>query len=97
MTRDSVITLLREKGVTVEERPISIDEIEAAHKDGQLKEAFGTGTAASIAPIYALTYHDDKMLLPPVEEWETANWLKKELAEIRYGLKADTHNWTLKV
>lgn len=97
VTRDSVITLLREKGVTVEERPISIDEIEAAHKDGQLKEAFGTGTAASIAPIYALTYHDDKMLLPPVEEWETANWLKKELAAIRYGLKADTHNWTLKV
>lgn len=97
VTRDSVITLLRDKGITVEERPISIEEIEAAYKAGQLKEAFGTGTAASIAPIYALTYHDDKMLLPPVETWETANWLKKELADIRYSRKADTHGWVFKV
>ena len=97
VTRDSVITLLREKGVIVEERPLSIDEIEAAHKAGTLKEAFGTGTAASIAPIYALTFHDDKMLLPPVENWETANWLKKELADIRYGRKKDTHDWILTV
>jgi len=97
VTRDSVITLLREKGITVEERPINIDEIEAAHHAGQLKEAFGTGTAASIAPICALTYHDDKMMLPPVESWEIANWLKKELADIRYGRKADTHNWILSV
>ncbi len=97
VTRDSVIKLLREKGVKLEIRPLSIDEIEAAHKAGQLKEAFGTGTAASIAPIYALTYHDDKMLLPPIEQWEVANWLKKELADIRYGRKEDIHGWNLKV
>jgi len=97
VTRDSVITLLREKGVTVEERPINIDEIEAAHHAGQLKEAFGTGTAASIAPIYALTYRDDKMMLPPIETWEVSNWLKKELADIRYGRKEDTHGWVFKV
>lgn len=97
VTRDSVITLLREKGITVEERPINIDEIEEAHKNGQLKEAFGTGTAASIAPICALTYHDDKMLLPPVESWEIANWLKQELADIRYGRKEDTHNWIVRL
>ena len=97
VTRDSVITLLKEKGVTVEERPISIDEIEAAHKAGTFREAFGTGTAASIAPIYALTYHDDKMMLPPLEQWDICNWLKKELADIRYGRTADRHHWNLKV
>lgn len=97
VTRDSVITLLREKGMTVEERPLSIDEIEEAYKAGQLKEAFGTGTAASIAPIAKLTYHDDEMTLPPVETWETCNWLKNELANIRYGRKADNHGWVFKV
>ncbi len=97
VTRDSVITLLRSKGITVEERMISIDEISEAYKAGNLKEAFGTGTAASIAPIYALTYHDEQMTLPPVESWETANWLKQELADIRYGRKEDTRGWTLKV
>jgi branched-chain amino acid aminotransferase len=97
VTRDSVITLLREKGITVEERLISIDEIAEAHKAGTLKEAFGTGTAASIAPIYALTYHDEKMELPPVETWEISNWLKNELADIRYCRKPDTHDWILHV
>jgi len=97
VTRDSVITLLREKGITVEERPLSIDEIEAAYKSGELKEAFGTGTAASIAPIAKLTYHDDQMSLPPVEQWEVTNWLMKTLADIRYGRVADTHGWRFKV
>jgi branched-chain amino acid aminotransferase len=97
VTRDSVITLLREKGVTVEERPISIDEIVAAYKDGQLKEAFGTGTAASIAPISELTYRDNKMTLPAVESWENANYVKQELSALRYGRKEDKHGWIYKV
>ncbi len=97
VTRDSVITLLREKGMTVEERPLSIDEIEAAYKEGNLKEAFGTGTAASIAPIAKLTYHDDEMQLPPVAEWKVSNWLKEELAAIRYGRKEDIHGWVFRV
>jgi len=96
VTRDSVITLLKEKGIVVEERNISINEIQDAHHAGQLKEAFGTGTAASIAPIYALTYHEDKMELPSLDKWDVANWLKKELSDIRYGRKEDTHNWIVR-
>src|SRR5690606_23531341 len=97
VSRDSVITLMREKGITVEERPLSIDEIVAAHKEGTLKEAFGTGTAASIAPIAELTYQNEKMVLPLVETWDIVNWLKKELNDIRYGRKADVHDWIYKV
>ena len=97
VTRDSVITLLREKGVTVEERSLSIDEIAEAYGAGKLTEAFGTGTAASIAPISKLTYHEEAMELPPVESWEITNWLKKELSDIRHGRIADTHGWIEKV
>ena len=98
VTRDSIITLLRENGVTVEERPISIDELMEAHHAGQLKEAFGAGTAASIAPISELTFHGgEHMKMPPVETWEMANYIKKELADIRYGRKADTHGWIFSV
>jgi len=97
VTRDSIITLLRERGTVVEERPISIDELEEAYKQGQLKEAFGAGTAASIAPISELTFHEDHMVLADVETWETANWLKRELADIRYGKKEDTHGWVFRV
>lgn len=97
VTRDSVITLLKEKGVTVEERPISINEIETAFKNGTLKEAFGTGTAASVAPIGKLTIHNDVMELSPVSEWETMNWIKTTLDDIRYGRTEDKHGWILDI
>jgi len=97
VTRDSVMTLLREKGMTVEERPVSINELAEAYRGGQLKEAFGTGTAASIAPISSLTWNEERMELPPVSSWETVRWLQQELGDIRYGRKADTHGWILNV
>ena len=97
ITRDSIITLLREHGMSVEERPISIDEIGEAFARGDLKEAFGAGTAASIAPISELTFHEKHMVLPDVATWEIANWLKRELTEIRYGRKEDTHGWIFRV
>lgn len=97
VTRMSVIALLRDKGVQVEERALSIDEIVEAHRNGLLKEAFGTGTAASIAPIAALTYLDIKMELPDLSTWHIANSLKKEMNDIRYGRIPDTRGWLMPV
>lgn len=96
VTRDSIIVLLQENGYKVEERPISIDELKEAYRNGQLKEAFGAGTAASIAVIAELTIHDEHMMMPPLEQWEISNWLKTELSDIRYGRKEDTHGWIVK-
>ncbi len=56
VTRASVIQGLKEMGITVEERKISIDEVVDAYKDGNITEVFGTGTAAVIAPIKELNY-----------------------------------------
>ena len=97
VTRDSILTILRERGTPVEERPISIEELKAAHADGKLTEAFGAGTAASIAPISELTIHEEHMMLPPVENWPVANFIRQELGDIRYGRKEDTHNWIFKI
>jgi branched-chain amino acid aminotransferase len=97
VTRDSVITLLKAKGITVEERPVSIDEIVAAYKAGTLKEAFGTGTAASISRIGDMTYQDLKMELPAIKEDDIASTLKKELNDIRYSRTPDTHGWLVKI
>src|SRR4029077_10699251 len=48
VTRDSVLTLLREMHIPVAERPISMDELLASHKSGKLTEAFAVGTAATV-------------------------------------------------
>lgn len=97
VTRDSAITVMKEKGLTVEERKLSIDEILEAHQQGQLKEAFGTGTAAVIAPICELNYEGHIIQLPPENEWKISSMLKKELADIRYGRTEDRNNWMFKV
>ena len=96
VTRDSVITVLKEMGFEVEERRLNIDEIIDAHKAGQLKEVFGTGTAATISLIKELRYKDYVMEFD-VNSWQTAPAVKKQLNEIRYGQIADTHDWMLKV
>ncbi len=96
VTRNSVITLLRDKGLTVEERPVSIDEIVEAYNNGTLREAFGTGTAASISRIGDMTYMDKKMVLPEPTANDITTWLKQELNDIRYGIAEDKHNWMMK-
>jgi branched-chain amino acid aminotransferase len=58
VTRDSVLGLMRDWGLKVSERPISIDEVLAASKDGSLQEMWGTGTAAVVSPVGELGFKD---------------------------------------
>lgn len=96
VTRQSTITLLKEMGFTVEERPLSIDDIIDAHKAGLLYEVFGTGTAATISLIKELRYKDYVMNFD-IERWKTAPELKKRLNAIRYGLEGDSYGWMYKI
>ena len=93
VTRDSVITLLKEWGIPVEERPISIDEVTDAHKSGHLEDAFGAGTAATISPIMAIGYKDDEFSLPPIEDRKISSRLLKAITSIKNGEIEDTHQW----
>ncbi|MEQ1554686.1 MAG: branched-chain amino acid aminotransferase [Ferruginibacter sp.] len=96
VTRDTVITILKEIGLTVEERPLNIDEVIEAHKAGTLKEVFGTGTAATISLIKELRYKDYDMFFE-VDKWEIAPKVKTIFNDIRYGKTADTHGWMMKL
>ena len=96
VTRDSAITLLGEMGLKVEERKIDIDELMKAYKSGILKEAFGTGTAATISPIKELKYKDFEMHFD-TRQWKIAPELKKNITAIREGQTADTHGWMFRV
>lgn len=97
VTRNSCIKLLQNKGYTVEERKISVDEIVDASNKGTLKDAFGTGTAAIVAKIAAINYKGVDYTLPNPEEREVSNYLYKTLGEIQTGLIPDSFNWIEKV
>ena len=96
VTRLSAITLLKEMGFKVEERPLSIDDIMDAYKAGQLKEVFGTGTAATISMIKELRYKDFVMQFD-VDNWKTAPTLKRWMSDIREGRREDKYGWMEKV
>jgi len=96
VTRASVITLLKEMGYKVEERPVSILEIIDAYKSGAQVEAFGAGTAATISPIKELKYKDFSMHFD-VEKWKAAPVIKSTMMDIREGVREDKHNWMWKI
>jgi branched-chain amino acid aminotransferase len=96
VTRDSAIQVLKDMGYTVEERNLSIDEIKEAYQNGSLKEAFGTGTAATISMIRELKYKDFVMEFD-TDKWTVAPELKNRMNAIRYGQAEDTHGWMVTV
>jgi branched-chain amino acid aminotransferase len=96
VTRQSAITLLKEMGFTVEERPLSIDTVIDAYKAGLLYEVFGTGTAATVSLIKELRYKDFVMHFD-VDKWKTAPTLKKWLADIREGRREDKYGWMWRI
>ncbi|HRE50855.1 MAG TPA: branched-chain amino acid aminotransferase [Flavitalea sp.] len=96
VTRDSAITLLRDMGVTVEETRVNLDDVVAAYRAGELKEVFGTGTAATISEIKELHYKDAVMKFDP-KTWKIAPSIKKRLDDIREGRTPDPYGWLLKV
>jgi len=97
VTRDSVITLCRSWGLTVEERLISIDEIYEAHKTGKLEEVFGTGTAAVISPVGELRWKDHIMRVGDGNTGPLSRKLYDNLTGIQRGELEDIFNWTVVV
>ncbi|KAA1246855.1 branched-chain amino acid aminotransferase [Aquimarina sp. RZ0] len=95
ITRDSVITLLKDKGFEVEERAITIDEVITYFKEGILEEAFGTGTAVAIAMIEAIGYKDQLITLS--DENPVSRDVKKSLDEIKSQKREDPFGWIVPV
>jgi len=92
VTRDSIIVLLREMGFDVVEGAINIDMIVEAYRAGTLREAFGTGTAATVSMIKELQYQDVEMKFD-IDAWTVSPALKTALTDIRQGKTSDRFGW----
>jgi branched-chain amino acid aminotransferase len=97
VTRKSILQIARDMGVPVEERRISIPEVITAIHNGTLEEAFGAGTAATVAPICAIAYEDNEYDLAPLTEESFAFRAKKYLTDLCKGKVADKHQWLIKL
>lgn len=93
ITRDSVITLAKDMGYEIEERPITIDEVLQGIENGTLTESFGTGTAAVISPTGNLYYKDKNYDINNRQPGEITTKLYETLMGIQIGRVPDKYGW----
>lgn len=97
ITRDSVLQLARHWGMKVEERKIAVDELVKALKENRVQEAFGAGTAATIAHIELIGHEDQDYILPAIANRKFANKVLSELEGIKRGKLEDKFNWIYRI
>lgn len=94
ITRDTILQIARHWGVTVEERPVSIDEVISGIESGRLTEAFGAGTAVVVSPYSLIGYNGTDHILPEFSpENSFAVRVKNYLTDLRTGKIADEFSW----
>jgi len=93
VTRDSVLMLLKEKGIPCEERRVSMQELIEAESAGELKEAFGAGTASVVVPIGKISYLGKDICLPESSDNDLCPFLYDQILGIQHGELEDTRQW----
>lgn len=93
VTRESIIALLKDRRIVVEERAVAIDEVVEACDDGGLEEVFVTGTAAAVLPVGRLNFKRRDLIPARAGEARLTKSLYDELTGIQYGRIEDRHRW----
>jgi len=96
ITRDSVLTLARDWGMKVEVRPLAVEELITAIKNNEVQEAFGVGTAATIANIDVIGFRGEDFKLD-ITKAEFSAKVLETLNAIKTGKVEDKFSWNYKV
>lgn len=97
ITRDSVIQLAKDWGQKLEERFLTVTELQEALENGTLEEAFGVGTAATIAFINKIHVNGKDYLLSALNEDAFSTRVLSALDGIKYGEIRDPHQWMIRI
>ena len=97
ITRESILQLARDRGMTVEERKVAIDEWKQGVASGEITEVFACGTAAVITPIGQLKGEGFSVGNLDAPAGEVTMSLRKELTDIQYGRLPDRHGWLVRL
>ena len=94
VTRDSLLTMARDDGYSVDERVFNVSEMLEWSKDG---EAALSGTAAVLAGVGVLIHHGKEYQLSGGEVGPTTQELRQKLVAIQRGEIADEHGWITRI
>ncbi|MFO7689455.1 MAG: branched-chain amino acid aminotransferase [Cryobacterium sp.] len=93
VTRDSIMQLARDRGMTVVEREVTLTEWREGVASGAITEVFACGTAAVVTPIGQLKGVDFEVGDPEAPAGTVTMALRQELTDIQYGRLPDRHGW----
>ena len=97
ITRESVLQIARGWGMRVEERKISVKELVKALEEGSVQEAFGVGTAATIAHIECIGFEGNDYHVPTSGEGSFSSSVYDELDGIKHGTRPDAFGWIVRM
>ena len=97
VTRDSIISVCPELDIDIEIRKISVKEIIDALGNGSMTEAFGAGTAATIAPIKTIAFQSKKYNLPENNKISFSKKILDYLNNLKFGKIDDKFDWVNKL
>ena len=97
ITRDSIIKLAKHMGVPVDERRITVQDVFDAAENGELEEAFGSGTAAVVSPVGRLAWNDKEITISGGEIGSLTQKFYDTLTGIQFGTVEDPFGWVLKI
>ena len=97
ITRNSLIQLLREEGLTVREELYSIDQWEADARSGKLLETMACGTAAVVTPVGTVASSDGEFTIGGGGPGQLTSKLREKLVGIQRGSVQDTHGWVTRL
>lgn len=96
ITRDSILTLARARGMTVSERALSVEELlERSQNPGA--EAALSGTAAVLTSVGTLIHEGKEYTVGNGQAGPITNALRQALNDIQWGKAPDIHGWLTKV
>ena len=97
ITRNSILTLAKEAGLRIEEKPYSFDQWRQDAESGRMREAFACGTAAVVAGIGAVKFNGGSFAIGNSGDGPVTARLRSELVGIQRGTHADSHGWVYPV
>ena len=97
ITRSSILQLARDRGMTVDERQVAIDEWKTGVASGEITEVFACGTAAVVTPIGQLKGKGFSLGDIDAPAGEVTMAIRKELTDIQYGRAPDRHGWLVRL
>ncbi|MGY8927002.1 MAG: branched-chain amino acid aminotransferase, partial [Flavobacteriales bacterium] len=68
-----------------------------ALREGRVTDAFGAGTAATIAPIAKIGFRDELFEIPKDSPRASSSEIRQFLQDVKDGTIEDIFNWMVKV